>query len=177
MAGSTITLDATGSTDADGPPVQPLTYTWAQVSNGAPTVALSDIHAVKPTFTAPAVTSPGGYTAQFTVTADDGVRWCQHLEPRCRSVSWRPRRPSPSPSRCPGGTFYPGTTVTLAAAITNPDGNNGADYTYAWSQNTGITTTLSNPTAANPTFVIPTNAGAACTSGRLRPTARRSRSS
>ena len=58
LAGAVVTLDGSGTTDPNGPPAIPLTYTWAQTSG--PTVTLSDVHAIKPTFTvAPVTTSTG----------------------------------------------------------------------------------------------------------------------
>jgi hypothetical protein len=78
--------------------------------------------------------------------------------------------PSAAVSRTPSGTVFSGDTVTLGATITNPDGTAEADYTYAWSQTTGRTTTLSSTTAAHPTFTVPASGvapgnAAACTSG------------
>ena len=60
------------------------------------------------------------------------------------------------------------TSSRLSEAITNPDGNNAADYTYVWVQTGGRTTALSDATAAHPTYTLPLNGStgnSACTSG------------
>ena len=70
-----------------------------------------------------------------------------------------------------GGTctnFCIGDQITLNAGITNPDGNTPTDYTYAWTQTGGRTTSLSSATAQNPTYILPpsgANGTSACTSG------------
>lgn len=63
-----VTLDATGSFDADG---DPLMYFWEQVPDGSPIVHLSGATTRQPTFTAPGV-AVGGETLTFrlTVTAN-----------------------------------------------------------------------------------------------------------
>jgi hypothetical protein len=62
----TVTLDASLSFDPDGMIVS---YVWEQQAGG-PLVTLSDLEAVKPTFTAPEVDS-GGETLTFKVTVTD----------------------------------------------------------------------------------------------------------
>jgi hypothetical protein len=66
---ATVTLDGSASSDADG---DTLRYTWSQTSG--PIVALSDVHAVMPTFTAPtlAVGDPDE-TLVFSLTVNDGT--------------------------------------------------------------------------------------------------------
>jgi hypothetical protein len=61
--GSTVTLDGSGSRDADN---DPLTYTWTQT--GGPAVPLSSRTVQKPTFTAPATPA----TLTFSLVVRDG---------------------------------------------------------------------------------------------------------
>jgi hypothetical protein len=63
---STVTLDGTGSSDADG---DTLSYAWTQTAG--PTVTLSDPTAAQPTFTAPDVSAATVLT--FELTVDDGT--------------------------------------------------------------------------------------------------------
>jgi len=63
--GATGTLDGSKSADADGDPIH---YRWTQVAG--PTVALSDVTAQKPTFTAPLVDADT--VLRFQLVVDDG---------------------------------------------------------------------------------------------------------
>lgn len=65
-AWSTVTLDATGSTDSDGTITG---YAWTQIQG--PAVALSDASAPQPTFTAPGI--DGGTTVVFSLTVADNA--------------------------------------------------------------------------------------------------------
>ena len=167
MAGTVVTLDGSASTD---PNFAPLNYAWTQVNNGAPTITLSNPAAQKPTFSAPPATSPTGYTAQFNLTVTNGGVNPGDDATTSTPVSITIAASTPtvvvSKAREGGGaTFFVGDKVTLTAGITNPDGTNPADYTYVWSQVSGITTALSSTTAANPTYIIPANGSAVCASG------------
>jgi rhodanese-related sulfurtransferase len=66
--GATVTLDGSGSTDSDGTIAS---REWTQTAG--PAVQLSNKSAVKPTFTAPDVTTSTAITFSLTVTDDDGA--------------------------------------------------------------------------------------------------------
>ena len=163
--GSVVTLDGSGSTDPDGPPAQPLTYTWTQ-TGGVP-VTLSDVHALKPTFTVPAAPDfVYPHSISFALTVDDPFGG---TDTTADSVNVGVTATTPTVStvtRTPSGTVYAGDLITLGSTVSNPDG--GA-LAYAWSQATGRTTTLSSTTATNPTYSLPSSGAApttaACTSG------------
>jgi len=67
-AGATVTLDGTGSSDAD---TDPLTYLWTQTAGD--TVTLSDDTEAQPTFTAPTTGSAQTLTFSLVVTDDNGA--------------------------------------------------------------------------------------------------------
>jgi len=85
--GDTVTLDGSGSTDADDG-IE--TYQWSQVSGSL--VVLSDTAAIKPTFTAPSVAQTAeSFTFQLTVTDHSGrqssdnvcITVCKAAGPTC----------------------------------------------------------------------------------------------
>ncbi len=110
------------------------------------------------------MTTSTGDAYQFSLTVSNGFL----NNTANTTVTSAPSTPTVTIAKSrPGGgsTFYEGDTVTLTPTITNPDGTNPADYTYAWTQAAGITTPLSNSTVANPTFKIPPNGTSVCASG------------
>ncbi|MUV56782.1 PKD domain-containing protein [Halogeometricum sp. CBA1124] len=66
--GATVTLDATGSTDADG---DQLGYSWTQT--GGPDAQLSVQDGAQPTFTAPDVDGDATLTFEVSVTDEAGA--------------------------------------------------------------------------------------------------------
>jgi hypothetical protein len=143
LGGALVTLDGTASSDPTG---HPLTYSWSQVSG--PSVTLSDPTSATPTFTAPI----------FNATLEFQLEVCNPL-PSCDTdtvvitvlhVDDLP----PVANAGPDQTVVPGALVQLdGTGSTDPDGE---ALTYAWTQLTGQTVTLSDPSSATPTFTAPT---------------------
>ncbi len=138
--GTTVTLDGTGSSDADG---DPLTYQWTQtvvpLGNAA---TISDPTAAMPTLT-PDV--EGDYVAQLQV--DDGTAMS---EPDTALI--RVGNTAPIADAGPDQSVAINSTVQL-------DGNNSSDpqgdvLTYQWTLTTpaGSSAMLSDAASAQPTF-------------------------
>jgi subtilisin-like proprotein convertase family protein len=143
-----VQLDGSGSYDPDS---DPLTYLWTQTQG--PTVTLSSMTAVNPTFTAPTVTSPTDL--RFTLTVDDG-RGGVDSDSVTITVLETPPGPNQPPvaNAGPDQQVYESTQVQLdGSGSHDPDSD---PLTYLWTQTQGPTVTLSSTTAVNPTFTAPT---------------------
>jgi hypothetical protein len=141
--GTTITLDGSQSTDVDG---DTLSYQWALTNKPTnSTATLSDPTAVNPTFL---LDKPGTYTAQLLV--HDGTI---ASEPDTVTISTLNTKPTAEAGDDKHGVV--GATVTLEGTLSSdPDGD---AITYQWSlttKPTDSTTSLQNPTNANPSFVL-----------------------
>ncbi|MBF0262116.1 MAG: hypothetical protein HQL97_09820 [Magnetococcales bacterium] len=152
--GATVTLDGSGSTDADNtqatPNVDTLTYAWTQTSPTTPVVTLSDAAAQKPTFTP---TASGTYT--FRLVVNDGTQNSTNTATVTITVHNKPVA-----SVASSQIFVaPGGAVTLDGS-TSTVGATGGTLTYAWTQTSGPSTiTLSSATVPKPTFTAPTTLG------------------
>ena len=145
--GASVTLDGSGSSDSDSDN-SALTYAWTQV--GTATVTLSDADTATPTFTAPADLLTDA-TLEFSLVVNDGTN-----DSAADSVIIAITGENDAPTANAGSDqrWGKGTEVTLdGTGSTDPDGDN---LTYLWSQGTSATrVTLSDTTAAQPTFTIP----------------------
>jgi hypothetical protein len=157
-AGSTVTLDGSGSSD---PEAGALTYAWTQVdalgAPIAPTVTLSSATAQKPTFTAPG-TGPAALHFRLVVTDPFGVASAPDLVDVSISLNFVPTA-SAGPDQ---SAIVAGATVTLDGSVSSDP--EGGTLTYAWTQVDGlgvpVTTgpehvTLSSASAQKPTFAAP----------------------
>jgi hypothetical protein len=142
--GATVTLSGANSKDPEG---GVLTYAWSQVS-GSP-VSFSNPSAAQTTFVPPNV-APNGETLgfQLTVTDPGGL---QSSDTCLVNVVWVNQPPSAN-----AGTdlsVNEATMVTMnGAGSSDPD---GFALSYEWSQTSGTSVALSNPYAAQPTFLAP----------------------
>jgi hypothetical protein len=142
--GDTVSLDGSGSTIPAG--VTP-TYLWEQTAG--PLVTLSDNASVQPTFTAPDITE-FSTSLTFSLTISDGgglestdtciVRVIQINEP-------------PVADAGDDQTVDEGDQVTLDG--TGSTGSDDSIVAYLWAQTSGFSVTLSDETAAQPTFTAP----------------------
>ncbi len=142
VRGAAVELDGSGSSD---PEMDPLSYAWRQVDG--PSVSLSDAHAAKPTFTAPAADAE----LTFELVVNDG-----DLDSAPDTVAIHVilavNRP-PQANAGPDQTVLEGSLVTLdGSSSTDPD----LDFmTFQWEQVSGPAVNLSSATAVRPTFTAP----------------------
>lgn len=142
--GELVTLDGSGSSDADG---DALTFFWSIVSAPAGSAAtLSDATAVGPTFTAD---TEGEYLIELTV--NDGTA---NSAPDEVIVITVPGNTPPVADAGPDQSVQLGDTAQLdGSGSTDVDGD---ALTYFWTmadRPAGSSTSLSDATVVNPTFV------------------------
>jgi RHS repeat-associated protein len=143
--GQLIELDGSGSTDVDG---DALTYQWSLTTVPAgSSAALSDATSIRPTFT-PDVN--GLYVAQLIVSDTSSAS-----DPDTTTVliADQPVNQKPVAEAGTPRTVGIGETVTLDGSLSSDP--NGDPLTYQWSLTPppGSAAVLSDPTAAQPTFV------------------------
>jgi hypothetical protein len=142
--GSTVRLDGSGSTDADG---DSLTFSWAVTDPTGSAVALSDSAAVSPTFVADA---EGAYTAELVV--DDGIDSSTPDSAVITAEIVVVNTP-PVANAGPDQTVDVGVTVMLdGSGSSDADGD---PLTFSWTVTdpVGDAVVLSDSTAVSPTFV------------------------
>jgi hypothetical protein len=139
--GSVVTLDGSGSFDADG---QPLSYRWSLLAKPAGSSAeIGESEIANPTFTADVA---GEYVAQLIV--NDGV-----VDSAPDTVLIRTNQPL-NASAGPDQTVEVGVTVQLDGGDSSDP--NGETLTYEWaftSRPAGSTAVLNGSTTSSPTFV------------------------
>ena len=140
---TTVTLDGSGSHDADG---DGLTFRWTLTSKPAESAAvLSDLAAVSPTFT---IDRPGTYIAQLTV--NDGT-----VDSTADTVTISTTNSPPVADAGPDQTVFVGIVVTLDGSRSNDVDIDGLGYRWAFtSRPAGSAATFLNSAIANPTFLV-----------------------
>jgi PKD repeat protein len=140
--GATVDLDASASSDPDG---DDLSYSWTQT--GGPDVSLSDAQTATPSFDAPAETQQT-QTYTFEVTVSDG----QATDTDTVSVTVEPVNDPPTVDAGSDQTVTEGDSVQLAGSASDVD---DSSLTYSWTQTGGPDVSLSDASAAQPTFTAP----------------------
>jgi hypothetical protein len=140
--GSAVSLDGSASSDSNGTIA---TYAWTQT--GGTAVALASASTATPSFTAP--DAAGSMTFQLTVTDNGGASHSDTMTVTVNAI--------PVANAGADQTVSAGAAVSLGGSATDTD---GSIVSYAWTQTSGPTVTLSNADSATATFTAP---GAAAT--------------
>ncbi|MGB5582450.1 MAG: PKD domain-containing protein [Gammaproteobacteria bacterium] len=142
LVNDTVTLDGSGSTDVDG---DALTYSWSLTSPTGSTAVLSNITVINPSFT---IDVPGTYTAQLIV--NDGT-----VNSFADTVNISTDNTAPvADAGVEQASFVGGSVILDGSSSNDADGD---ALTFSWSLTAvpeGSTTSLSDPTAVSPSFVI-----------------------
>ena len=140
-AGASVTLSGSGS----DPEKQSLSYAWSQTSGTS--VTLSSPSTASASFTAP----DSAATLTFSLTVSDGVNTSAA---DAVTVTVRPPPNTAPVARAGADTSVgEGNRATLDGSGSRDD--DGDSLTYAWTQTSGTTVTLSGATAAKPSFTAP----------------------
>jgi hypothetical protein len=132
--GSTVTLDATGSTDDVGVS----SYAWTQTVGT--TVTLSSTTVAQPTFTAPA--SAETLTFQVEVTDGEGLTSTDTVNISVAAVA----NSAPTANAGTDQAILGGDSFTLDGSASFD--SDGTVASYAWSQVSGTVLTITNPSQA-----------------------------
>ena len=144
FGGSTVTLNAGGSSDADG---DALSYAWTQT--GGPTVVLTGANTAAPSFTAP-LGLLATTTLVFDVAVSDGLS-----PPSTASVSV-----DVAPNAAPVANAGPDQGPVNGGQVVQLNGSGSSDpenaaLTYTWTQLSGTPVTLAGAGTATPSFTAP----------------------
>ena len=144
--GALVTLDGTGSSDADG---DTLVYQWINFSGAA--VTLSDPKAAKPTFTAPAIA--GDIVFRLIVSDGKATSTPDEMTIRVKDIA---HNTPPVASAGQTQTVKPGANVYLnGTGSYDPDGD---PITFAWTQGSGQAVVLADADRAIASFAAPQTA-------------------
>lgn len=147
LGGSSVTLDASASTDGDG---DALTYQWQQTSG--PSVTLTGANTATPTFTAPARASVD-QSMQFLVRVDDGLTFTFAAVTITVPANAAPVADAGAPITLAGGA-----SAVLNGSATDLEND---PLTFIWSQVSGPGATLSGVNTASLSLTAPPKAASA----------------
>jgi uncharacterized protein (TIGR03382 family) len=139
---ATIQLDGSASSDDDG---EPLTYRWSQTAG--PPVSLSNPVGIQPTFQTPAVAADTAFT--FELVVNDGYA---DSAPASVTVVVSNVDRLPTANAGEDRTVDGRTLVLLSGTGSDEDGE---PLSYAWTQLSGTSVTLTGANTARPSFASP----------------------
>ena len=158
VAGSTVNLDGSTSSDPDG---TISTYAWTQTAGD--TVVLTGASTATPSFTAPSTNSSQTLTFQLTVTDNDGATNTDTVDIGINAVVTN--QPPVSRAGADQSAIAAGATVNLdGSTSSDPDGTIAS---YAWSQISGDTVSLTGASTSTPSFTAPSTDSAQTLTFRL----------
>lgn len=144
LEGDVVNLDARGSSDPNG---DPLDFDWEQTAG--PSVQFKPQGEAVRSFLAPTVSSETTLSFEVTVNDNNGSSDTTSVD-----IIVEPTNAAPTAEAGPDQQVSPGTTVTLnGTASTDPDGD---QLTYTWTQIDGNQVSLSGSNTPEATFEAPT---------------------
>ena len=151
-AGDTVTLNGSGSSDADGTIVS---YVWTETSASGVTIVDDDPATPTATFIAPNVTA-GGETLMFelTVTDNDGLTATDSVSVTVSDITSTLKNPVAAAGN--NQSVSVGASVTLDG--TGSSDSDGTVESYLWEQTAGISVVLTGANADTTSFTVPNGA-------------------
>ena len=148
--GAIVALDGSGSSDPEG---EDLSYLWTQVSNGAPSVSLSDATLQGPVFTSPDQLQ-ADVTLEFTLIVTDARGLASTAATVAVTVT---AGDNDEPTADAGADRTVGEGAIVALDGSGSSDPEGEDLSYLWTQvsNGAPSVTLSDATLQGPGFTSP----------------------
>ena len=143
---STVTLDASLSTDNDG---SIATYSWVQSSGQS--VTMSNASTVAPTFTAPSLSVVVTLSFVVTIIDDRGASSTDSVTVTVNPVTGL----NEAPVANAGADQSTSSTQTVTLDGSQSSDPDGSIVDYQWTQTTGPNVTLNNPNTVTATFTAP----------------------
>ena len=151
-SGAVVTLNGVASVNHALAAADPLTYSWRQTEDGAPTVALTNANTSMPTFTAPATTAVLTFSLRVGGSYNSIASGSTDTDTVTITVAVPPTANAGSDLGVPVGM-----TVALDGSGSRDPG--GELLTYLWEQVSGIAGSIDDRASSRPIFTASSTAG------------------